>query len=423
MAGPFDQLSQEIVDSRFKGLPPDAAGSTVGELAAQRRDFATGGFTTPLLTASADALDHNLRTLAAFADRHGLALAPHGKTSMAPVLFHRQLALGAWGITVAVPHQARVAREFGVDRIFLANEVVDPAALRWLAGELDADPAFRCVVYVDSPAGVALMDAALREAGAIRPVEVVVEWGVPGGRSGVRDAEGAAAVADAVAGVETLRLVGVAGYEGEVPEADAASVRAWLDGLGALAARFDAEGRFEGSAEIIVSAGGSAWFDVLAASFAELPALSRPVVRMLRAGAYVSHDHGRYREVTPFRRIPEEGALRPAFRLWAQVVSRPEAGLALLNGGKRDIAHDLGLPEVVAVRSPDGALRDGAGLTVVKLSDQHAFLQAGNGVEAPAVGEWVALGMSHPCTIFDRWPLIPVVDERGTVVELLRTFF
>lgn len=423
MAAPLDQLAQEIVDHRFKGLPPDAAGLTVGELAAQRRDFRSGGFTTPLLTASAGALEHNVRTLAAFAERHGLALAPHGKTSMAPALFRRQLDHGAWGITVAVPHQARVARAFGVGRIFVANEVVDRAALSWLAGELDADPAFRCVVYVDSAVGVALMDAALREAGATRALDVVVEWGTPGGRTGARDAESAAAVADAVARVATLRLVGVAGYEGEVPAADATSVRAWLDQLVALAVRFDAEGRFGESEEIVVSAGGSAWFDVLAASFAELPALSRPVLPMLRAGAYVSHDHGRYRQVTPFGRVPDEGGLRPAFLLWAQVVSRPEPGLALLNAGKRDIAHDLDLPEVVEVRAVDGAARATDGLTVARLADQHAFLVAGDGAEAPAVGEWVALGMSHPCTIFDKWPMIPVVDDEGAVVELLRTFF
>ncbi|MDT0265375.1 alanine racemase [Streptomyces sp. DSM 44915] len=423
MASPLDQLAQEIVDSRFKGLPPDAAGRTVGELAAERRDFRRGGFTTPLLTASAEALEHNVRTLAAFAERHGLALAPHGKTSMAPALFQRQLDLGAWGITVAVPHQARVARAFGVRRIFLANEVVDAAALAWLAGELAADPEFRCVVYVDSVAGVGLMDAALRTAGAARPLEVVVEWGAPGGRSGVREPAVAGAVADAVARAGTLRLVGVAGYEGELPVADAASVRGWLDQLVALAVAFDAEGRFDDSPEIILSAGGSAWFDVLAECFAALPVFSRPVLPMLRAGAYVSHDHGRYRAITPFGRVPQEGELRPAFLLWTQVVSQPEPGLALLNAGKRDIAYDLGLPEVVEVGAADGARRPGTGLTVARLADQHAFVRAEAGAEIPSVGEWVALGMSHPCTIFEKWPMIPVVGADGTVVELLRTYF
>ncbi|RKN07623.1 alanine racemase [Streptomyces radicis] len=421
MSTPFARLENEIVDHRFKGLPPDAEGRTVGALAAERRCLYTGGFTTPVLTLSAEAVAHNLSSMERFAARHGLVLAPHGKTSMAPQLFRRQLDHGAWGITVAVPHQARVARAFGVPRIFLANELVDPAALAWLAGEQDADPGFRCVVYVDSERGVELMDAALRDAGARRPLDVVVELGVPGGRSGVRDARAAADVAAVAARTATLRLVGVAGYEGEVPGGDAESVRAWLDGLCELAVELDKAGRFSAADEIIVSAGGSAWFDEVAAAFTELPELSRPVCAMLRSGAYISHDDGRYRDITPFNRVPHEGSLLPAFRLWAQVVSRPEPSLALVNAGKRDIAYDLDLPEVQAVRTPEGVVRGGHGLTVAKVADQHAFV-VGTG-EVPRVGDWVGLGMSHPCTIFDKWPLIPLVAGDGTVTDYIRTFF
>ncbi|RKN46975.1 alanine racemase [Streptomyces hoynatensis] len=422
MTSPLEALADELVDHRFKGLPPDAAGRTVRALAAERRNLYTGGFTTPVLTLSAEAVHHNLGALERFAARHGLALAPHGKTSMAPQLFRRQLDRGAWGLTLAVPHQVRVARAFGVPRVFLANELVDPAALAWLAAAQDEDPAFRCVTYVDSARGVALMDAALREAGALRPLDVVVELGAAGARSGVRDAAQAAAVADAVARTGTLRLTGVAGYEGELPGADAASVREWLEALCALAVEFDLAGRFAGTQEIIVSAGGSAWFDVVAEVFGRLPGLSRPVLRLLRSGAYVSHDDGRYRDATPFNRVPAEGSLLPAFRLWTQVVSRPEPGLALLNAGKRDIAYDLGLPLVQAVRSAGGEVRRGAGLVVQRLADQHAFV-TGPQAAMPEVGDWVGLGMSHPCTIFEKWPLIPEVAGDGTVVDYIRTFF
>ncbi|MER5761762.1 amino acid deaminase [Streptomyces sp. NPDC002082] len=421
---PVQALAQEPVDHRFKGLPPDAgqAGLTVGELTAQRRSLYTGGFTTPVLTLDAEALSHNLAALGTYAERHGLAFAPHGKTCMAPQLFRRQLEHGAWGITAAVPHQARVYRAFGIQRIFLANELVDAAALRWVAAELAADPDFRFVCYVDSVRGVQLMDRALQ--GQPQQVDVVVELGAgEGARTGARTDEDCRAVADAVAGTDTLRLVGIAGYEAEVPGAEPDSVHAYLRRLTALAAEFDKAGRFEGVGEIVVSAGGSAWFDAVADVFAELPELSRPVLKLLRSGAYVSHDHGWYTRLTPFNRVPEEGGLRPAFRLWAQVVSRPSPTQAFVNAGKRDIAYDLGLPEAELVRDPlTGAERPATGIRVLKLSDQHAWLET-DSAEDVQVGDWVALGMSHPCTIFEKWPLIPVVEADGTVTEYVRTFF
>ncbi|WP_413801099.1 alanine racemase [Streptomyces iranensis] len=417
-------LARERVDHRFKGLPPNAEGLTVGELAAERRSLFTGGFTTPVLALSAEALEHNLVAMERYSAAHGLAFAPHGKTSLAPQLFERQLAHGAWGITAAVPTQVRIYRAFGIQRIFLANEVVDAAALHWLAAELDADPDFRFIAYVDSVRGVELMDAALREAGARRPVDVVVELGGgEGARTGVRTEAECAAVADAVAAAGTLRLVGVAGYEGEVPKPDGERVRAWLRRLTALAAGFDAAGRFEDVDEVVVSAGGSAWFDAVADVFAELPTLSRPVLKLLRSGAYVSHDDGHYRHITPFNRVPEEGELHPAFRLWAQVVSRPEPGQAFLNAGKRDAAYDLDMPEPQLIRSArDATTRPATGLTITALSDQHAWVSVADDTHLE-VGDWVALGLSHPCTSFDKWQLIPVAEADGTVTDYIRTFF
>ncbi|MFD4223193.1 alanine racemase [Streptomyces griseus] len=417
-------LADERVDHRFKALPPDAEGLTVKDLAAERRNLFTGGFTTPVLALSAESVAHNLDLLETYAERHGLAFAPHGKTSMAPQLFADQLERGAWGITAAVPHQARVYRAYGIGRIFLANELVDAAALRWLAGEMTADPSFRFVCYVDSVRGVELMEAALGAAGATRPVDVVVELGAgEGARTGARTEADCAAVADAVAAAGSLRLVGVAGYEGEVPDAAPERVRAWLRRLVALAAAFDGEQRFAGAEEIVISAGGSAWFDAVADVFAEIPELSLPVLKLLRSGAYVSHDDGHYKHLTPFNRVPEEGALQPAFRLWAQVVSRPSGEQAFLNAGKRDAAYDLDLPEAQVVRSGrDGSVRPATGITVTGLSDQHTWVRTEGGAELE-VGDWVGMGLSHPCTSFDKWQLIPLVTADGTVTDYIRTFF
>lgn len=413
-------LMAERVDHRFKGLPPDAEGLTLAELAAERRNIFTGGFTTPVLALSAERLRHNLDLMETYTARHGLAFAPHGKTSMAPQLFHRQIERGAWGITLAGPHQVRVARQFGVQRIFLANELVDPAALRWIAAQLAADTEFRFICYVDSVRGVELMDTALK--GTERPVDVVVELAAgEGARTGVRTETQCAAVADAVAATGTLRLVGVAGYEGEVPQADPERVHTWLRRLTALAAGFDKAGRFAGLDEIVVSAGGSAWFDAVADVFAQLPPLSLPVLRLLRSGAYVSHDDGHYRKLTPFARVPEEGALHSAFRLWAQIVSRPSAEQAFANAGKRDAAYDLDLPFAQVVRR-GGVERPATGISVTALSDQHAWIRTTPEADLE-VGDWLGLGLSHPCTSFDKWQLIPLAEADGTVVDYIRTFF
>ncbi|MFJ9849535.1 amino acid deaminase [Streptomyces sp. NPDC101150] len=424
LAQGLEGLAAERVDHRFKALPPDAEGRTVGELAAERRNLFTDGFTTPVLALSAESVEHNLALMETYATRHGLAFAPHGKTSMAPQLFARQIEHGAWGITAAVPHQARVYRSYGIQQIFLANEVVDAPALHWLAAELAADPDFRFICYVDSLRGIELMDIALREAGATRPVDVVIELGAgEGARTGVRTEAECLELADAIAGVDTLRLVGVAGYEGEVPDASTERVTAWLRRLVALAVEFDKAGRFADLDRVVVSAGGSAWFDAVAEVFEEIPDLSAPVLKLLRSGAYVSHDDAHYRRLTPFNRIPEEGALQPAFRLWAQVVSRPTPQQAFLNAGKRDAAYDLDLPQAQVVRSGrDGTERRADGITVTGLSDQHAWVTTEHAGDLE-VGDWVGLGLSHPCTSFDKWQLIPLVEADGTVTDFIRTFF
>ncbi|WP_380567535.1 alanine racemase [Streptacidiphilus jeojiensis] len=419
----LEQLGSTLLDWRFKGMPPARAGGTVAELVAAEPSLFEDGFTTPVLTLDADALRHNLALMARWTAAHGLAFAPHGKTPLAPQLYRRQLELGAWGITAAMPSHLRMYRAFGVPQVFLANELVDPAALAWLAAELDADPGFRFVCYVDSVRGVELMEAALPT--GVRPVDVVVELGADGARTGVRGVAAAVELARRAAASQRLRLVGVAGYEGTIATVDdRALVRAWLADLVETAHRVDAAGLFAGTEEIIVSAGGSEHFDLVAEALTE-PALrlSRPVLRLLRSGAYVTHDALHYAGISPLRDAAEAERLRPALRLWAQVVSRPEPGLALLNAGKRDLPYDLGLPLPELVRDPGtGAQRPATGLTVDKLADQHAFVTVAQGAEVN-VGDWVALGLSHPCTAFEKWQLIPEVEADGTVVDLIRTFF
>src|SRR5579859_447633 len=69
-------------------------------------------------------LQHNLNWMHQFITAYGMKPAPHGKTTMAPQLFARQLQAGAWGITLATAHQTHVAYAHGVRRVLMANQLV-----------------------------------------------------------------------------------------------------------------------------------------------------------------------------------------------------------------------------------------------------------------------------------------------------------
>ncbi|WP_456318647.1 alanine racemase [Actinokineospora bangkokensis] len=389
----MEWLQDEVIDWRFKAVPHTLLGSTVRDALARRPGIRRDRFPSPVVALDRADLEHNLTTMADWCRASGLDLAPHGKTTMAPALLHRQLELGAWGITAATPAQARAFRAFGVPRVLLANEFVHPDGLDWVGAQL-ADPGFDFLCWADSPEAVRAM-AGPRP----RPLDVLVEVGSRGGRTGARTPAEALRTAEAIDAEPSLRLAGVGGYEAPAgPDLD--DVRAYLHALREVA---EALHPVE---DMVVTAGGSAYFDLVASI------LRGPWRTVLRSGTYLTHDDEHYAGVSPLGDTPrlDAPALRSAWRVWAQVQSTPEPGLAILAAGKRDLPHDLGLPFPVDL---DGE--------VTALNDQHAFLRT---PAAPRVGEWVRLGISHPCTTFDKWSLLPVLDGDGeTVVDLVRTFF
>ncbi|MDB5460602.1 MAG: alanine racemase, partial [Caulobacteraceae bacterium] len=349
---------------------------------------------------------------------HGVSLAPHAKTTMCPEIIRRQLDAGAWGITVASVSQAIALGADAGSRILIANEVVDPAAIAWLNTTLGASgPTTYC--YVDSVEGVERLAAGIDR--GILPV--LLEVGIPDGRAGVRTAEEGLRVARKVAETPGLKLVGVGGFEGILGgvERDAAAerdVRQFLIRLRDLTGELLRSGLLTPEGEIILTAGGSAYFDLVADELAR-PIDGRAVRVVLRSGCYVTHDHGVYAALSPLR---EPGhAFRPAIEVVSTVLSCPEPGLAICDIGKRDVPFDAGLPKVLTiVPGGGGAPRNVAGIELVRLNDQHGFLRCATKLE---VGDLVTFGISHPCTAFDKWRVIPIVDDGLRIVELVHTTF
>ena len=412
---------------QYKGWPYQSKPADLEAIVSAGLNIFNDDFLFPVATISARHLEHNIATVATFCEDQGISLSPHAKTTMSPEIIERQLAAGAWAITAATASQAQIFREFGVKRILIANQLVDPASARWVANELIENPDVQIMCLVDSTESVESMERALANTPETRPIGVLLELGAPHGRTGCRSLEEAIEVAHLVKSSSRLSLVGVEAFEGVVhATADEHSdVDDFLWRLRALAIRLDDLELFDHLEEIIVTAGGSMFPDRVVSILGGQWDMSKPTRLVIRPGCYVTHDSVLYTKLWPFgTRTPMDTypALCPALTVWSYVVSRPEPDLAILGFGKRDASFDVDLPKPIVIRRDNSTREIDGELEVFDLNDQHAYVRVFAEFDI-AVGDIVGCGISHPCTTFDRWRAIPLVDDDFDVVGSVRTFF
>ena len=427
----LSRVLAEPVDARCKGFPHAAPAMPLAAIGRQRWNVLRGDVPFPVAVVRRSAMRSNSVWMRGFTRATGVLIAPHGKTTLCPQIFARQIEDGAWGITVADVRQLEIAVAVGVRRAIIANQVVAAGDVARLLELQKLSPALEVFFLVDSQAQLALVDAEARRHEMTRPLGVLLEVGYPGGRTGARSAREAVALARAIAATRSLALCGIECYEGLLvgnSDEDAARIDGLLETVHAVAAACDAEKLFA-TPEVVLSAGGSAAFDIAAR---DLPLkLSKPAITVLRSGCYITHDSGTYEQL--FARVRERSpepwksgaGLTAALEVWALVQSRPERGLAILTLGRRDISYDGELPRPIKWLRPGAAAAPQAAPVawrIDQLNDQHAYLRLPEDADLK-VGDLVGCGVSHPCTTFDKWQLLLEVDDDYTVVEGLRTFF
>ena len=384
----------------------------------------------PLLVLRESALAYNLNAMAEWCAANKFLIAPHGKTTMTPRIFERQIQAGAWAMTVATASQAAICVETGIRRILIANQVVGRANVRSLAAMMKAEPALELFCLVDSTDGIEFLSSEWQAAGVSRPLGVFVEMGHLGWRSGARSLDAALHLrAEVAKHPQTLCFRGIEGFEGSAhapePAEEGRQVRQFLAEVAAFA---NAVHDLDQAAKepLLLSVGGSSFLDAVWEFGRQMQGHFQIVIR---SGCYVTHDHGQYAQklaAAQERGGPEANLpmFRPALELWSHVQSKPEAGLALLNFGKRDCSYDVGLPIPLFAQTLSPAKRrvDLHSATVVNTNDQHAHLR-GPGIEHLRVGDQVCCGISHPCTAFDKWRILPVVDDSYNLLDIYRTYF
>ncbi|QHA88826.1 amino acid deaminase [Serratia rhizosphaerae] len=377
----------------------------------------------PAAVIQAGALENNIRWMQRYADKRGVSLAPHGKTTMTPWIFRRQQEAGAWAIGVGSAWQAHAAMSADIERVLMANQLVGKANMQLVSQLKQRYPHCDFLCCVDSVDNAASLAAFFHAQG--QTLDVLVELGVPGGRCGCRSTAEALALAAKIAALPGLRLRGLELYEGVLHGDDPQpQIEALLSAAAALACNM-AE-HVDG--EFILTGAGTVWYDVVCNVW--LTAKKPPHCRIvIRPGCYITHDNGIYQQAQDALLARDRiacdlgGDLSAALQLVAMVQSVPEARLAIVNFGKRDCAFDAGLPQPVAHYRAGKALpfRPGA-YTSSEVMDQHCMLRLVPDSDVQ-VGDILIFGTSHPCLTFDKWKTLLLVDDDYNVQAELDTAF
>lgn len=373
------------------------------------------------------ALLHNSALFAKYCKEHQVSFAPHGKTTMSPELFDIQLRDGAWAITAATVFQAKTMIEHGVPRVLIANEVIARGDVAWIAKVTRQGHEVLCCV--DSLQSVKILEVGLDRGLRGRKLSVLVELGVMEGRTGARNISDALNVARAAFASPSLHLVGVSGFEGIISASQTETAEQRVDHfikeIRDLADAMIAEGLLGGISEILLSAGGSVFFDRVVANLrSKNPTIPERII--IRSGCYLSHDDGVIDELSPLgaSAITSGDVFRAALEVWGVVLSRPEPTRVIVGVGKRDVSTDGMLPIAKKILRL-GMLEPHTWLAeerAIRVDDQHTYLNVKVNDEI-AVGDFVGFGISHPCTTFDKWRAIPIVDDDYRVIAIANTKF
>ena len=396
-------------------MPIAAQGLSIADFLSTKPNLFTSDFQFPIMILRDSALENNIKRMASYCKSLGFELAPHVKTSMSPQISQRQIDAGAWALTVANFSQASMMYASGFNRLIIGNEVVEPTSIAEIA-KINGSGAGQIIFYIDSLAGLKIAQDSITNV-ADAKLNVFMEIGAVGARTGIRDLELLKIILAEIAKDERIYVRGVSGFEGVVPggNRDSDGIEKLRIFLRHIVAAAKITAPFIREDKIIISGGGSSFFDYVAEEFAKYEGDAQFI---LRSGGYVSHDHIGYENMYPFMGAPDSERFYPALELWARVLSVPEADLAMLNYGKRDAGNDLHnpLPILKLGKKPEAFRGE-----IEKLNDQHAFMKISPGTVA--VGDIIGCGISHPCTNFDKWRLLPLVNDNYDVIDLVRTHF
>jgi D-serine deaminase-like pyridoxal phosphate-dependent protein len=344
---------------------------------------------TPALVLDLDAFETNLKRLAeAVAGR--VRVRAHAKTHKCAEIARRQVAAGAVGVCCQKVSEAEALVAGGITDVLVSNEVVGARKLERLAALAGRAHLGVCV---DDAGNARALQAAAARAGT--KIDVYIELEVGMGRCGILPGEPALELARAIAASPNLRFAGLQAYHGRAQHfRSVAERRAAILDAAAHVKNMKTLLHENGIACPLVTGAGSGTFmmEVEAGAWDEI-----------QPGSYIfmDWDYAKNEWAPPLPRFEH------SLFVLATVMSRPKPAMAIVDAGLKASSVDSGMP----------AVWERPGLSYVRASDEHGWVEIAPGAAAPALGEKLLLVPGHcdPTVNLYDW----YVGVRGGVVEAL----
>lgn len=346
---------------------------------------------TPAVLIDLTIMERNLARMADYCRDHHLALRPHTKTHKVPELAHRQIRLGACGITVAKVGEAEVMGAAGIEDILIAYPVV--GALKTERLTRVARRA-RVTVGVDSfEAAHGISQAAV--AGGVT-IGLLLEINTGYNRCGVPIGSGAVDLARRIGELPGVHLRGVMVYPGYFltdPEKHREMVLAEVARLNEIVDLFAQAG-----VRLEVFSGGSTPSAFLTEKL--------PGVNEIRPGTYIYNDMN----------TVGTGACKLedcAASVLVTVVSTAVADRAMVDGGSKTFSSDLAR---TGVAGGYGYIVEDPAAALARFNEEHGHLDISRSSKKYRVGERLHVIPNHVCTMINMHD--EVYGVRGENVEV-----
>jgi len=340
---------------------------------------------TPALWVDLERMEANIRYLVAYFKDAGVAWRPHTKGIKVPAIAQKLLQAGAIGITCAKLSEAEVMAAAGIQDILVANQVVGAQKITRLVNlRRQSD----VMVAVDNLSNVAEISAAALDAGV--RVRVLVEVNSGMDRAGLEPGMGVVDFVHQVMEFPGVQFSGLMAWEGHVVGiADPEEKRRRCEASVGLLVDTAECCRQAGLQVPIVSCGGSGSFPITA---------HIPGVTEVQAGGAIFGD-------VTYRKWG--AGTQEALCILATVTSRPAAGRAVIDAGRKTMNGEISMPEA----------KDLPGIRLVSLSAEHGVLALDDAAPQLQVGDKLSFIAGYgDFTIFQHDQLVGVRDG---VVELV----